>query len=97
MYNLPVKSWQANIHDMLRRVPSVSAWHMSFYFQDIDHKLDEYEVLTDAAMSLELAIWKSKINQPKMNNNDLPFTDMKMQCRTDSFSMVTIIVPNVLP
>ena len=83
---------------MLRRVPTVSAWHMSFYFQDIDQKLDEYEVLKDAPMLLELAIWKTKITEHSdMNNDAFPSTDTKTQCRTDSLSVVTIIVPNVLP
>jgi hypothetical protein len=95
--NLRVKIWQDNIHDMLRRVPCVSTC-MSLIFRDIDSKLEEYEDLKDAPMLLELAIWKTKITVHfGMNNDDLPSTDMKMQCCTDSVSMVTIIVPNVLP
>jgi hypothetical protein len=45
---------------------------------------------------LELAIWKSKIIERTDGNIDLLDADMKIECRTDSLTMVVIIVPNVL-
>ena len=47
-------------------------------------------------MLLELPIWKAKITD-KYDSYNTTFTiDMKMRCRTDSVTMVAIIVPNVL-
>jgi len=43
-------------------------------------------------MLLELAIWKSKTSDQFSKNT----ADMKMQCCTDSVTMVGIVVPNVL-
>jgi hypothetical protein len=84
--------WQANIHGMLRRIPSISPEGLDSYFDFIDSKLSVYENLEEAPTSLELAIWKSKLSEVNW-----PLTrGMRMQCRTDSVSMVTIIVLNVL-
>jgi hypothetical protein len=47
-------------------------------------------------MLLELAIWKVKIAEQADWNNVLLAADMKMQCRTDSVTMVIIVVPKVL-
>jgi hypothetical protein len=45
---------------------------------------------------LELAIWKSKIIERTDGNIDLLDGDMKIECQTDSLTMVVIIFPNVL-
>ncbi len=45
---------------------------------------------------LELAIWESKIIERFDRNNVTLTFDMTMQCRTDSVTMETIIVPNVM-
>jgi hypothetical protein len=45
---------------------------------------------------LELAIWKSKIIERTDGNIDLLNADMKIECWTDSLTMVVIIIPNVL-
>jgi hypothetical protein len=47
-------------------------------------------------MMPELALWKSKIIEQYNMNNDTLTVDTKLQCRTDSLSMLAIIVPNVL-
>jgi hypothetical protein len=48
-------------------------------------------------MLLELAVWKSKITEQLFGQNKYILnTEMKMLCRTDSISMVRIIVTNVL-
>ncbi len=49
-----------------------------------------------ASTLLELAIWKIKITEYFGQNNDCLLLEMKMQCRADSISMVTIVVHNVL-
>ncbi len=87
------RKWHANIHGMLKRIPSISPrGSLDFYFDSIDSKLSIYKNLEDACTLLELAIWKSKLSEI-----NAPLTkEMRMQCRTDSVMMVTIIVPNVL-
>jgi hypothetical protein len=87
------RKWHANIHGMLRCIPSISPKDsLDSYFDSIDSKLSVYKNLDDAPMLLELAIWKLKIT--KING---PLTTkMWMQYRTDSVMMVTIIVPSVL-
>jgi hypothetical protein len=45
---------------------------------------------------LELAIWKWKITEQFYRINNTLAVDMRMRCRTDSVTAVTIIVPNVL-
>jgi hypothetical protein len=41
---------------MLRRIPSISAKGLDYYFDSIDSKLSEYKNLEDAPTMLELAI-----------------------------------------
>ncbi len=62
-----------------------------FAFPCIDSKLSVYNELKDAPTLLELAIWKSKIDERTDG-----IIDMKMECRIDSLLMVIIIVPYVL-
>jgi hypothetical protein len=47
-----VSSWQANIHDMLRRIPTVSAEVLNVYFDTIESKLTAYENLLNEAPTL---------------------------------------------
>jgi hypothetical protein len=90
--------WRAIIYQMLRCIPSqpyplfLQAHHFSF----INSKLTYYEKLNDAAMLLELAIWKPNITEQCGQNGDLLTAEMKMQCRDDCDTMVMVIVPNVL-
>ena len=83
---------------MLRRKPTISLEGTDAYFASINIKLTDYEQLLEyATMLLELVIWKSKITEHFGLNNDYPYSiDTKIQCRTASVSMLTIIVPNVL-
>jgi hypothetical protein len=90
------RMWQSNIHDMLGGIPSISSEGLYSYFRSIDSKLSVYDKLKDSPALLELAIWKSKIIQRTDGNIDLLDAVMKIECRTDSLSMVAIIVPNVL-
>jgi len=89
--------WQTNIYDMLRRIPSVFLDDYEAYFDSIHSKLLEYEHLEKSPMLLELAIWKVKIAEQTDGNNVLVLAaDTKEQCRTDSLTMVSIVVPKVL-
>ena len=90
------RMWQSNIHDMLGGIPSISSKGLDSFFRSIDSKLSVYDKLKDAPALLELAIWKSKIIERTDGNIDLLDADMKIEHRTDSLSVVVIIVPNVL-
>ena len=47
-----VSSWQANINDMLRSIPTVSVMELNAYFDTIDAKLTMYENLLSEAPTL---------------------------------------------
>jgi hypothetical protein len=51
-----ITSWLNNIHGMLRRIPSVNSEDLATYFDSIDSKLYDYEILSDVPMLLELVI-----------------------------------------
>ncbi len=51
----------------------------------------------DGSTMLELAIWKSKIEEQTDGNINLLTPDMKMECRNISIEMVGVIFPIVLP
>jgi hypothetical protein len=91
-----IRKWQASVHGMLRRIPSIPTQGLNAYFHSIDSKLIFYENLKDAIALLELAIWKSKITEQLGQNSELLTAEMKMLCRIDSVSTATIILPNVL-
>ena len=52
------RKWQVNIHEMFRRIPSISPEDLSAYFESIS-KLSVYEKLKDVPMLLELAIYQN--------------------------------------
>jgi hypothetical protein len=87
------RKWHANIHDMLRRIPSISPkGSLDSHFDSINSKLSVYKNLEDATTLLELVICKSELSEI-----NVPLTTkMRMQRCTDSVMMVTIIVPNVI-
>ena len=58
---LQVRNWQANIFNMLRRIPSICTKDVDSFFVSIDSRLSSYENLKCFPALLELAIWKSKI------------------------------------
>jgi hypothetical protein len=69
------RKWQFNIHEMLRRIPSISPENLSAYFDFINSKLSVYESLKDVPMLLELAIYR---NNGILNTNidDILNTDI---------------------
>ena len=60
----------------------------------VESQLSMYKHLQNAASILELALWKSKMEE-QVNGNLLD-DQIKWQCRFDSMSMVPIIIPNAL-
>jgi hypothetical protein len=64
------------------------------YSFSFNSQLANYEHLQDAALVLELALWKLKITE-RSNDNLIDYNG-KLMCRIDSLSMVSIIIPNVL-
>ncbi len=87
-----VRSWQANVFEMLTCIPTVNLKSMNNYFRSIESKLSFYESLKDSPALLELAIWGSKITEQCDHNNDHL---IRKQCCTDSLTMVMIIIPTV--
>ena len=91
---LIARQWQANIHDMLRGIPSVNFVALKDYFNTIESKLTGYESLHNATTVLELAIWKSKISEQYGQGMDNVSATAKLQCRVECGACV--IIPNVL-
>ena len=77
---------------MLERIPSISPKGLNAHFDSIDSELSAYEGST----MLELAIWKSKIEEQTDGVIDVLDAEMKMECRINSLWKVDFIVPNVL-
>jgi hypothetical protein len=90
---LITRQWQANIHEMIRGIPSVDYVALDDYFCTIKSELAFYE-LHDAITVLELAIWKSKISEQFGQNMDNVSAMAKLQCRVECGAYV--IIPNVL-
>ena len=88
--------WQAHIHRMLHRIPSIYSWDLVAFLNPIESKLSAYENLENAFTLLELAIWKSKITEQFSGRNILLTTEINMQCLTEFATMVNVIVPNVM-
>ena len=93
---LQVRNWQANIFDMLRRIPTIRTKDVDSFFVSIDSRLSFYEILMGYPALLELAIWKSKFPEQFNSSNLLLATQMKMQRRIDSITTINIVVPNVM-
>ena len=74
------------------RIPFISKNGMDSYFRSMDAKLSAYK----GSKMLELAIWKSKIEE-QTDGVIYPLdANLKMACCIDSLMMVGIVVPNVL-
>ena len=95
-----------DIKNVLEVIPSIDCYALMTYFEYVHSMLVNYEheycKLEDAALLLELALWKSKIDE-SMQNNDLGqneqmddiTADLRRQCRINCGS--DVIIPNVLP
>jgi hypothetical protein len=69
------RKWQANIHEMLRHIPSIPDNELNAYFELINSKLSLYENLNEAPMLLELSIYRGNAF-PNTNIDDLLSTDI---------------------
>ncbi len=94
------QTWTIIIHTMLQSIPTIipqkKAWRLEDDndFASIESRLAKYQHLQDVALFLELALWKSKILE--QSNGNLLDERMKLQCRFDSLSMASVIIPNAL-
>jgi hypothetical protein len=94
------QTWKINIHDMLQKIPTMIPPRKDWEHDDdndfasIDSQLAKYQHLQGVAPLLELVLWKSKILE--QSNGNLLDERMKLQCRFDSLSMVSIVIPNAL-
>ena len=82
---------QTNFHGMLMGIPSVSTEGLGSTFGSIDSKLSAYENLP----LLDLAVWKSKLQDKLTRTSTFSPLIMMMRCRIDSLSIVDFIVPRV--
>ena len=77
---------------MLGRIPSTSPKELNDHFNSINSKLSAYK----GTKMLELAIWKSKIEEQTNEAVDVLNADMKMEWCINSLWKVDFIVPIVL-
>ena len=69
-----VKLWRDNVAEMMaepipRRKQSKVDW-LSNVKSKLRHYEDEYQQLKDATTTLELALWKVKLDEPSLNSNE---------------------------
>lgn len=96
-----VDTWQHNICSMLKELPVLdsSSCYLSHddrkkfqdHLEDIDSELAFYEACFGASSLLELALWKTKIDE--MTDQDLS-VNMQLQCRNNCGA--SVIIPLVL-
>ena len=85
-----------HIKNSVERIASVKqGYKLDIYFDSIHSTLltyeRQYQQLNEAAFLLELALWKSKIDESLENDN----VDTREGCRVNCGAV--IIIPNVLP
>ena len=69
---VPLLSWQDNVYEMLRCIPSKSIWSLDAHLDSIDLKISIYEFLIEeGSPMLELAIWKSRSTQSFFQDDDV--------------------------
>ena len=81
---------------MLNLIPTIRAKGLKSFFASINTRLTLYESLKDSPALLELVIRELKSIDQSSPSNTFLTTEMKMQCRFDSITMVNIIVPVVM-
>ena len=77
---------------MLNLIPTIRTKGLKSFFASINTRLTLYESLKDSPALLELVIRELKSIDQSSPSNTLLTTEMKMQCRFDSITMVNIIV-----
>ena len=89
-----VRTWRVHIKNLVEGVSTFQLSKLYDYFDTIHLKLlayeREYPRLKDDAFLLELALWKTKIDELDDDN-----ADARRQCRINCGA--NVIIPNVLP
>ena len=96
----PLNWQQADIYDMLNRIPSISNICLeSNYFETIHRKLQLYESLMHVFSLVELSLWRSICMKEilRESNGSITVKRLKMQCRIDATKLLNQIVPYVIP
>jgi len=92
MRTLGVTKWRTTIQGMVESIPFLTSRELVPHFDKIHSKLVSYECKyrqrKDAVSLLELALWKSKIDQ---SSNGVKDRHHRTNCGAD------VIIPNVLP
>ncbi len=94
------QTWKENIHNMLQRIPEeleyddINRIWDDRYFDSIEHRLSDYEQAQEVAPILELALWKSKMEEQLISKG--LDAEMKLQFYLYSLSMVCIIIRKAL-
>ena len=83
-----------DIHDMLKRIPSVPVDKIVKYNRAIGSKLTVYEKLRDVALLLELALWKARIAEHDMVKDGYLSVKSKAEHRMDCGK--NVVIPKVL-
>ena len=90
-----VRKWRMEIKQSVEGLPSPDSSCFEGHFDSIHSKLATYELeypkLKNAAFLLELALWKSKIDEQMVDDTN----DWRGQCLINCGG--DVIVPNVLP
>ena len=98
LHMIGVRKWRTEIQKSVGSLSSVGYSGLPTHCDLIHYKLlsyeNEYCQLKDATFLLELALWKSKIDQTLQTGEQLA-ADMKEECRINSGA--DVIIPNVLP
>ena len=76
---LMMRQWQANIHEMIKRIPSFKIDTLDDYLNTIDSTLVVYESLPDVIPLLEFAIWKSNT----LEQHGLSKSQFRIECGCD--------------
>jgi len=92
MHTLGVRKWRTTIQEMVESIPFLASRELVPHFDKIHSKLVSYECeyrqRKDAISLLELALWKSQIDQLAVGVKD---RHHRFNCGADA------IIPNVLP
>ena len=92
MNAIGIKKWRTNIKNLLKQVPLsdriVDTIHSKLIFYEC-----EYHQLKDASFLLELALWKTKVDESMLDLDNA--ADLRVQCRINCGA--DVIIPNVLP
>ena len=90
-----VQKWRMDIKHSVQRISLTACWKLAALFDTIQSKLETYEreypQLIEGAFLLELALWKSKIDQLEDGTAGNARGECRINCGAD------IIIPNVLP